>query len=367
LPFEEFAVSNPLEKTDKSTLITQQVMQRIGHDHLKPTPEVYTLLYNYFAGVNPDINRTIDELTHTGQTLTTSLCEDLYDRYLSPKREKAFIDETAKKVQAAMAEITDLIRGAGVVHKEYNANLQRQSDSLSSATDLNEIKKLVTDLVSDTRNIIDENHKLEDKLQTSSHEIQQMRQDMQSLKHEALTDTLTGMANRKSFDIELKNRASEALDKNKPLSLIMVDIDHFKVFNDTFGHQVGDQVLRLVAKTLSEGLTATQFLARYGGEEFSVIVPASKLRDTEKLAERLRERIAAKDIVNQSKNEKLGRLSISLGVAQMHPGEPLTQLIDRADRALYKAKAAGRNQVISIEFDPKLHMVSGDIIIDTNR
>jgi diguanylate cyclase len=98
-----------------------------------------------------------------------------------------------------------------------------------------------------------------------------------------------------------------------------------------------------------------------------VIASGAKLKDAEKIAEKIRERIATKDIINQSKNEKLGRLSVSLGVAQLQPGEPLVQLIDRADRALYKAKGAGRNAVIVIEFDPKLHGGHGDIIIDVNR
>jgi diguanylate cyclase len=262
-----------------------------------------------------------------------------------------------------------MVKGAGLVHKEYNQNLQRQSDAMAGATDLTEVKQIVSSLVADTRRVLEENKNLENKLADSSHEIQGMRQDMQTLKQESLTDVLTGTPNRKSFDLELKARATEALDKGRPLSLIMIDIDHFKVFNDTFGHQVGDQVLRLVARTLAEGLKPSEMLARYGGEEFSVIVPSAKLRDAEKLAEKLRERIAAKDIINQSKNEKLGRLSISLGVAQLHPGEPLDNLIDRSDRALYRAKGAGRNTVIAIEYDAKLHSTAhtADIVIDADH
>ncbi|MDB5478221.1 MAG: hypothetical protein JWM96_716 [Alphaproteobacteria bacterium] len=183
-----------------------------------------------------------------------------------------------------------------------------------------------------------------------------------------MRDTLTGVANRKAFDTELKIRAADAIDKAKPLCLIMIDIDHFKVFNDTFGHPVGDQVLRLVAHTLQEGLRATELLARYGGEEFAIVVPGAKLRDAEKIGDRLRERIAAKDIVNQNKNEKLGRLSVSLGVSQLQPGEPLSQFVDRADRALYKAKASGRNTVIAIEYDKNLHGGTlQDIKIDDQR
>ncbi len=357
------------EKNDKAGLIATQVMARIAQDGLKPTPSVFALLYAHFTGMHPEVTRLIEERDAKKTPLTTEWVEQLHDIHLSAKREKQFLDEAAKKMQATMGEIADLIRGAGVTQKEYNQSLQRQSDTLSSATDLNEIKRVVSTLLDDTLRVVTENQKLENKLQESSFEVQQMRQDMHSLKQESLTDNLTGVPNRKAFDMEMKVRAAEALEKGKPLSLITIDIDHFKVFNDTFGHQVGDQVLRLVARTLAEGLRPSEILSRYGGEEFTVIVPNMKLRDAEKLADKLRERIAAKDIINQSKNEKLGRLSISLGVAQLHPGEPLDNLLDRSDRALYRAKAAGRNTVIGIEYDPKLHDAGSkeNIVIDANR
>ena len=357
----------PFQSDDKSAVIAQQLMHRIGENHLRPNPAVYSVLFSYYAQTHPDINYALDMLERENKPLTTSYCEQLYATYLSTKSEKAVLDETTRKVQATMEEISNLIRQAAVSHNEYNKSLQEQSTNLSNTTDLNEIKKMVSILVEDTTRMVEENHALEDKLENSSHEITQMRQDMQTLKHEAQTDALTGMPNRKAFDTQLKSKATEALDKNRPLSLIMIDIDHFKMFNDTYGHQVGDQVLRLVAKTLQEGLKGTEFLARFGGEEFSVIAPTLKLRDAEKLADRLRERIAAKDIINQSKNEKLGRLSVSLGVAQLHPGEALAQLIERADRGLYRAKAAGRNTVIGIEFDPKLHNMQNDIVIDAQH
>lgn len=354
------------EKNDKAAFIAQQVMHTIGENNLKPNPEVYAVLYAHFSGLNPDITQEMLRLHANKESLTTTICETLYEEFLSPKREKQLLDETAQKMQDAMVEISGLIRGVGAAHKEYNQNLQRQSDTLSSETDIAKVKKLIGNLVNDTSRMIDENHKLQDKLHESSEEITQMRQDMQLLKQEAMTDSLTGMPNRKAFDLEMKTAAGDAIEKGKPVSLIMIDIDHFKVFNDTFGHQVGDQVLRLVAKTLMEGLRPSDFLARYGGEEFAIVLSGTKMRDAEKLADRLRQRIADKDIINQSKNEKLGRLSISLGVSELHPGEPLDDLIDRSDRALYKAKASGRNAVVAIEYDKVLHAnPHRDVVIES--
>lgn len=356
------------EKNDKAAVIAQQVMHRISEANLKPNPSVYSVLYAHFTGMHPDISFKLDALAREGKELTTTVCEELFEAYLSTKREKQFIDEAVRKVQNAMAEITDMIRNSGEAHSEYNQSLIKHSGTISSATDMSEVKQMIAGLMDDTRQMIEENQKLQEKLQNSSHELQQMRHDMQHLKQETMTDTLTGIPNRKAFDVELKLRATEALEKGRPLSLIMIDIDHFKIFNDTYGHPVGDQVLRLVARTLADGLGPMEILSRYGGEEFAVIVPAAKLKDAEKIANKLRERIAAKDIINQTKNEKLGRLSISLGVAQLQPGEALSHLVERGDHALYRAKAAGRNTVVSVEYDKALPIVRHtDIVIDTNR
>ena len=338
-------------------------MHRISEDNLKPNPSVYAVLFAHYSGQNSDVSYQIHQVEQDKKSLTTTLCEHLFDTYLSSNREKQFIDDTTRKVQSAMQEISALLRAAGIAHKEYNLNLLRQSDNLSEATDLNEVKDMISGLIDDTRRMVAENQVLEEKLQGSASEIRQMRQDMQFLKEESMTDTLTGIPNRRAFDKKLKDQAVEAIDKARPLSLIMIDIDHFKVFNDTYGHQVGDQVLRLVARTLSEGLRPNDLLTRYGGEEFSVIVPAAKLADAERLAEKLRERMAAKDIINQTKNEKLGRLSISLGVAQMKPGESLHHFIERADRALYKAKASGRNRVVAVEYDKALQDAHNETVV----
>lgn len=358
------ATDNP---NDKAALIAQKVMHRISEGSLRPIPAVYAVLYAHYAGQNPEVTRELNVLLGDQKALTTTICEQLYDAYLSPQREQQFVDEAVRKVQLAMNEITDMIRNSGDKHKEYNKSLLRQSDNLSEATDLQDVKKMVEELMHDTHRMVDENRKLEGKLQHSSVELSRMREDMQTLKQETLTDSLTSIPNRKAFDVELRSRAKEAVENNQPLSMIMIDIDHFKTFNDTYGHAVGDQVLRLVARTLSEGLKPSELLARYGGEEFTVIVPAMRLKEAEKLADKLRQRIATKDIVNMTKNEKLGNLSISLGVAQLHPGESLNQFVQRSDHALYKAKAAGRNTVVGVEYDKNLQPIThNDILIDTD-
>ena len=145
----------------------------------------------------------------------------------------------------------------------------------------------------------------------------------------------------------MRRAITKAMEEGADLCLIMMDIDHFKNFNDTYGHQVGDQVLKLLANTLKEGTKGQDTAARYGGEEFAIILPLTDLDGAFRLADNLRKTISSKELRNRTTNEKLGQITVSAGLAQFDMGEPINQFIARADEALYMAKHAGRNRVVS--------------------
>jgi diguanylate cyclase len=129
--------------------------------------------------------------------------------------------------------------------------------------------------------------------------------------------------------------------------LLILDIDHFKKFNDTYGHQTGDEVLKLLASTMTKTVKGDDIPARYGGEEFAVILPETDLKGAVHVAEHIRQRISSKKLVNRATNQNLGRITVSIGAASFEFGEPLTDFMKRADQALYKAKGNGRDQVVS--------------------
>ena len=356
------------QKQDKSEAVVKDVLTRALKDGLGLTPPVFSVLYAYYTDSHPDLKRRVDE---AGDKLSEAICQELYDAYLSDAHEKRFVQDASHRLQNTMTDIAGLIATSGAAQREYQQTLLNKTDRLSDAhePDTAELKNMIQTLLSDTKRMLADNQKLEQKLNQSAVDMQEMRENIQHLKREALTDSLTSLANRKAFDMEIKLRSSEALENDKPMSLLMVDIDHFKQFNDTYGHQVGDQVLKLVSNALQSGVKQHEMVARYGGEEFGVILPGSKLRDAEKIAEKLREKIALKDIINQAKKENMGRLSVSIGVAQLKAGEPVSLLIERSDRALYKAKALGRNMVVAVEYDAAIHksLMGNEIVIDVNR
>ena len=195
---------------------------------------------------------------------------------------------------------------------------------------------------------------LEKQLHASSSEVARLKLELDGARREALVDGLTGLGNRKMFDCVLRKAATAATESREPLSLLLVDVDHFKKFNDAFGHCIGDQVLRVVALMLAENIKGQDTAARYGGEEFTIVLPRTTGADARKLAESFRQRICEKRLIIRKTGKDLGQVSVSIGVAEFTFVEPLSQFIERADRALYMAKQTGRNRVVVAEDSDKL-------------
>jgi diguanylate cyclase len=191
------------------------------------------------------------------------------------------------------------------------------------------------------------NKKLESRLAASRQEIEQLQQNLQAVRTESLTDPLTTLSNRKYFDTALGNAIADSKNRNEPLSLLISDIDHFKNFNDKYGHLTGDQVLRLVAIAVKQNVKGQDIAARYGGEEFVIALPNTALRAALTVAEHIRRAVMTKELVKRSSGEHLGRVTVSIGAAMLRPHDTAQTLIERADTCLYAAKRGGRNRVIT--------------------
>ena len=162
--------------------------------------------------------------------------------------------------------------------------------------------------------------------------------------HDALTDPLTGLANRRSFDLELRAVAARA-SRSSPAHLVMADIDHFKHVNDTHGHDIGDEVLRIVGEVLLANVRRDSLVARVGGDEFGLLLPGASPHYTAGIAARLCELLASRPLVVRGLPEVIERITLSIGVAAWHAGESSAGWYARADAALYEAKRRGRNRV----------------------
>ncbi|MFV9875210.1 MAG: PleD family two-component system response regulator [Rickettsiales endosymbiont of Dermacentor nuttalli] len=161
----------------------------------------------------------------------------------------------------------------------------------------------------------------------------------------ALTDGLTGLYNRRYFDAYCTTLLEEMRSTNKPLVVLIVDIDLFKAVNDTYGHIAGDEVLKQLAECILQNVRVTDLVARYGGEEFVIMMPNITLNDGQDVAERIRKTVASHDFHISTNNKPLSK-TISIGITLMNSNDNPETIFNRADKGLYKAKEAGRNQVV---------------------
>lgn len=216
----------------------------------------------------------------------------------------------------------------------------------TKALDLN-IQPIVSSLVEATQKTLTRNTQLEDDLSVATKKIAALQESLEQASREANTDYLTGLPNRKSFDRHVATLIDDAHHTNTPLCLIVADIDFFKRFNDTWGHKVGDQVLKLVASTLQDNTKGQDVLARYGGEEFVIALPNTTLSNAKSLADGIRNAVQRRKLMNKSTNEVLGVITMSFGVATLNDSKSVSELFSRADKALYDAKNSGRNCVVT--------------------
>ncbi|MCB9988100.1 MAG: GGDEF domain-containing protein [Rhodospirillales bacterium] len=330
---------------EQAATYAKKAFDRISKLTISPTPEMYELWYVYYAKCNPEVVKEIDGAEKEQKNLDEAFCAELYQRFLSKDRGEEAVRRAGAQINATISDMTDAVRDVKDATTEYSGKLGGVNSQISTIEDAEQLRGILQVVMSDTESMLEHNIKLEKQLDQSTLVMEELQRDLETFRKEALTDGLTGLANRKSFDGEIERITKEAAANGSTFTLLMADIDHFKTFNDNFGHQVGDQVLRLVAKTLTDGVKGRDMAARYGGEEFAIILPETNLTAGVTVGNALRKAMASKDVVNRNSGEKLARITMSIGVAEYVPGEKTASLIERADAALYTAKHNGRNQV----------------------
>ncbi len=310
-----------------------------------PTPSNFSVWYAYHSGQNSDLTRTIDVLLSNHCPIDDQALDELHGKFFRPPVSEKALCEKSIRARDTLKTVLDLVEkaqsdadGIGVaiddISAQFLANVHRLAD-------------LIDSLVEETSRIVGRSERLGLDLRQSSDKIDALERTLEDLRREATTDGLTGIANRRYFDMSLQTMSGDAMNSGDDLSLLLIDIDHFKMVNDTWGHATGDAVIQLVAATLAQNVKGQDCVARYGGEEFAVILPTTSIDAAMRVGDNIRTALRAGCLSARNVEETVCAVTVSIGVACYDPGEPLAQLIQRADAALYQAKKTGRDRVVA--------------------
>ena len=268
------------------------------------------------------------------------------------KKQKEYLKDREDEFK----EIIDLLTKAMAVvdhdNQVYNEKIYKQSEKLEKITLLDDIKKIKNELIIEVENIRKAVREKElrdsEKLEKLSKKVNSLNVELEKAKEESVKDGLTGIYNRKAFDGYIRKLVERNTVTKTPFSILLLDIDDFKKINDNFGHQTGDRVLVATAYKCREFIRSDDFLARYGGEEFVVVLPGASLRNAVKKGKLIRKEIAkARYALEEGKEDTIISITVSIGVSTHRKGDTVATVIERADKALYAAKEAGKNRVVS--------------------
>lgn len=308
-------------------------------------PVSYALWYEYVSGINPRLREAIDEIVESGRKLDENTACSLYVQHVADADETK-VRHIATAFYDIMIHLASSTRTTGEQVGRYGDALTQWEDRLKlpalqevlTATNLRELLSHTNDIKRSVKG-------LTERLETTQREIETMREELVNARTEAMVDTLTGLYNRKGFEHHLSRHLDSDLRLREPLCLMMLDIDHFKRINDSYGHLVGDKVIAVVGQLIKDNIKGQDIGVRYGGEEYLLALPDTDISGAVQLADKLRRLVAGSHIKRVTSGEMLEGVTISVGIAYGAIGDTLDVVIGYADRALYTSKAEGRNRV----------------------
>ena len=331
------------DNSSKTAEFFRLTLAFLGKYKIQANPYNYQIAYEYVAGKNLELMNDFDEIIKISNFPDENQLKVLYKQYYLQN------EDSLNKIRH---EIKRIITNALQEFNFSDAKLSNYGQTLNQFAEILDSNESPINLLEETNRIIKQTydleqsqHGVETKMTNVLAEIDNLRKELEQVKKESNTDALTAISNRKAFDSILQHSILSSRETQQGFCLLLLDIDHFKVFNDTYGHLVGDKVLRYVASSLKRSIKKTDFVARFGGEEFVIILPDSDINSAMVVAEQLRKIVSAGKLTDKGKNVSYGKTMVSIGVTQFRASDLSNEIVSRADKALYLAKDRGRNRV----------------------
>ncbi len=311
------------------------------HD-LDLTPLNFGVAHDYLTGADIGVEKAIRAVLMERGKITNGWIESVTAEQRADEVTPEALASMLDKVEENLSQFTGLVDESRNSAKDYGAALQEQAKSLTGAEDSGPI---LARLVGLTRSMVEKTRQVESQMRENQKQTHALKSSLESARRAAEHDHLTGLPNRRAFEGVIKEEVILARDNGEQLSVAFCDIDHFKLVNDTHGHDTGDRVLKFVAGLLSKVSNDKCHVARHGGEEFVMLFRGKTAAETCELVDAVREDLATRSLVNRANGERMERVSFSAGVANVLASDDPRDALKAADRALYLAKEHGRNRV----------------------
>ncbi|NIB42912.1 GGDEF domain-containing protein [Pseudomaricurvus alkylphenolicus] len=323
----------------------ESALEKMREHAIPATPENIMVWYHYVVEDIPQLNSEVDRVINRELAFTPQICHQLYHRFFT-EVDRRKMDLLRDAIRQLIAHFLDHIHVLSDGITDYEQVLNDCAESLRGEQDEASLVQLVDRLLQHSQKAKNVSCKARQKIETLNEEVNQLRNTLQELERSALEDALTGIANRRAFDQIFEEQVKLTKTTGRGCCLLLLDIDHFKVFNDKYGHQSGDKVLRFVASILKKMIKGQDFVARFGGEEFAVLLPATEYGGGMALAQSIANRIGGTKLTIGSNQEPVDPITVSIGVSWCRKKDTADTLFSRADASLYQAKESGRNKVV---------------------
>jgi diguanylate cyclase len=319
-------------------LIVPRIAQTGGHF----SPWAYAVWYEHLAGTNSSLSEALETRLRLADAVTKTEIIELYAQYIQAKETRSL-----SQLQAGLG---DLLRKLGDIAAEsgrgaaaYYQALISHEEELASVLDADTLRTVLEALKNSTVSVRVKASRLHSEIEAGREHMQSLYQQLESLRTEALADPLSGLNNRRGFDRACERLYGHSDATCQGAALVLLDVDHFKHVNDTYGHLLGDQVLRTIAGVITTTVKGGDVVVRFGGDEFLVLLPDTPVAGAAAVAEQIRSAFGRVRIRRSGTDLYVQQLTLSAGVAVAKSGETVEQLVHRADQALLQAKTKGRN------------------------
>jgi diguanylate cyclase len=327
---------NTLDNYPSAVKLSEETIKFLSTYEVAPTPVNFSVIYHYLSKKDEKLTQFLDEYISWNGSLDAVFIESLFLEFFSKSDdlEKVFITPFEKTLTATI----DKLKQQAINGEQIASNFKKADKVLANSNQANSLKPLVNFINTTLADSQLQHNNLTSELSETYKKVNQLKSQLKASREEAMRDALTGLYNRRGCDEKLKELAVESIH-----SSVSIDIDHFKKFNDEFGHAIGDKVIQRVATTIDDHIGSADFAVRFGGEEFMVVLANKTKNEAKNVAEKIRIAITNLKLKQKKSNTFLPSISISVGIAEYQKDQNWKSVFEVADTALYQAKSTGRN------------------------